>query len=241
MMAPLLEVCVADPESLRAAIEGGAQRIELCSALELGGLTPSPGLMRMAASSPIPVYVLIRARSGDFVFPPTDVDAMLADIEAVRELGLAGVVLGASRPDGTLAEDVLARLSETAGNLGRTLHRAIDLTPDVVKATETAINLGFERVLSSGGAPSALDGTARLRTIHEVARGRLSVMVGSGVTPTNVRALLNAVPVDEVHSSCASPQLMHGEAAIRLGFAEPTRRRTDAAVVAAFRTILAAG
>ena len=239
MTAPLLEVCVADPDSLQAAIAGGAQRIELCSALELGGLTPSPGLMRMARSAPVPVYVLIRPRSGDFVFSPAEIDAMMADIEAVRGLGLAGVVLGASHLDGTLDEGVLTQLSEAAGDLGRTLHRAIDLSPDVVRAMETAVELGFERVLSSGGEPSALDGIGRLRTMCEVARGRLSVMAGSGVTPANVRAMLAAVPVDEVHSSCASPQATQGAAAVRLGFAGPTRRRTDAAVVADFRTALA--
>jgi len=240
MTFPRLEVCVADPDSLQAAITGGAQRIELCAALELGGLTPSPGLMRMASSAPVPVYVLIRPRSGDFVFSPADIDVMLADIEAVRGHGLAGVVLGASHPDGTLAEEVLARLSEAAGSLGRTLHRAIDLTPDVARAMEIAVELGFERVLSSGGEPSALDGIGRLRAMCEVAQGRLSVMAGSGVTPADVRKLLKAVPVDEVHSSCASPQVMQGSDAIRLGFAEPTRRRTDAAVVAALREALTA-
>jgi len=240
MTTPLLEVCVADPESLQAAIEGGAQRIELCSALELGGLTPSPGLMWLAARAPIPVYVLVRPRSGDFVFSPADVDAMLADIDVVRGHDLAGVVLGASRPDGALDEDVLARLSAAAADLGRTLHRAIDLVPNVARAMDIAADLGFERVLTSGGEPSALDGTERLRLTLQAARGRLDVMAGSGVTPANVQLLLDAVPVDEVHSSCAAPQVMQGETAIRLGFAGPTRRRTDAAVVAAFRTALTA-
>lgn len=238
MTPPLLEVCVADPESLDAAIAGGAQRIELCSALELGGLTPSPGLMRLAATAPVPVYSLVRPRSGDFVYASADVDAMLADIDAIRRCGLAGVVIGASRRDGTLDEELLARLSDAAGTLGRTLHRAIDVVPDVVEATETAVDLGFERVLSSGGQRAALNGIDALRMIHRTARGRLSVMAGSGLTPTNVRALLDAVPVDEVHSSCASPFAVEGSAAIRLGFAEASRRRTDAAVVAAFRKAL---
>ncbi|EYD74210.1 copper homeostasis protein [Rubellimicrobium mesophilum DSM 19309] len=238
-MRPLLEVCVSDPESLEAAIVGGAERIELCSALELGGLTPSPGLMRLAAEAPVPVHVLVRPRGGDFVYAPPDVDAMLADIDEVRRCGLAGVVLGASRRDGRLDEDLLARLSEAAGSLRRTLHRAIDLVPDFVRATEAAIDLGFERVLSSGGQRTAPDGVEGLRTIHRAARGRLSVMAGSGLTPGNVRALLDAVPVDEVHSSCASLHPGAEAGAIRLGFAEASRRRTDAAVVAAFRTVLA--
>jgi len=239
MTAPLLEVCVSDPDSLRAAITGGAQRIELCSALELGGLTPSPGLMRLAAQAPVPVHVLVRPRGGDFVYSPADLDAMLADIDSVRTFGLAGVVLGASKPDGTLDRDLLGRLSQAAEGLGRTLHRAVDLVPDFGEATETAIDLGFERILSSGGQRSALDGVEGLRLIHRTARGRLSVMAGSGLTPDNVRALLAAVPVDEVHSSCSALRATQGPAAIRLGFAEAHRRCTDAAVVAAFRKALA--
>ncbi|WP_210526718.1 copper homeostasis protein CutC [Rubellimicrobium arenae] len=240
MSAPLLEVCVADPESLEAAVAGGAQRIELCSALELGGLTPSPGLMRRAAEAPVPVYCLVRSRSGDFVYGPADIAAMRADIAEVRRLGLAGVVIGASRPDGSLDEKALADLSEAAGPLGRTLHRAIDLAPDLGAATDTAVRLGFERVLSSGGQRTAPDGIEGLRRIHGTARGRLKVMAGSGVTPANVEALLRAVAVDEVHSSCSVAHPVEGPAAIRLGFAEATRRRTDAGVVAEFRRVLAA-
>jgi hypothetical protein len=96
----LLEVCVDSPQSLAAAIEGGADRIELCAALETGGLTPSPGLMALATTAPIPVYAMIRTRPGDFVFDDADMATLLADIDAVRAAGLAGVVFGANRPDG---------------------------------------------------------------------------------------------------------------------------------------------
>src|SRR5262245_37162108 len=95
----LLEVCVDSPQGLAAAIEGGADRIELCSALELGGLTPLPGLMKAAAAAPIPVYAMIRPRGGLFVFDEADEAAMMADIDAVRAAGLAGVVIGANQPD----------------------------------------------------------------------------------------------------------------------------------------------
>jgi copper homeostasis protein len=95
-----LEVCVADPQSLAAAVAGGADRIELCSALELGGLTPSPGMMAVAAALPVPTYAMVRPRSGEFVFDARDVDVMLRDIDVVRAAGLAGIVIGASRPDG---------------------------------------------------------------------------------------------------------------------------------------------
>ena len=238
MTAPLLEVCVADAASLDAAVAGGAERIELCSGLELGGLTPSAGLMRLAAVAPVQVYALIRPRTGDFVYAGRDIDALLADIEAVRSAGLDGVVIGANRPDGTLDAPLLQRLREAAGPLGTTLHRAIDLVPDFAAATETAIEIGFERILTSGGGLSAIDGISGIRIVHATARGRIKVMAGSGLNPANVGHLLDAVPVEEVHSSCAANVPTKGADAVRLGFAAPTRRQTDAAVVTAFRRTL---
>lgn len=235
----ILEVCVADPRSLGAAIAGGADRIELCSALELGGLTPLPGLMALARESGIETYALIRPRSGDFVFDRDDEAAMLRDIDAVRSSGLAGVVLGANRPQGTLDADLLARLLAHAKGLGSTLHRAIDLVPDFAAATETAIALGFDRILTSGGAPSVLEGLGQLALVHATARGRIKVMAGSGVRPDNVLEILAAVPVDEVHSSCAGAPVPSAEGAVRLGFAPKAKRHTDAGVVRAFREALA--
>lgn len=241
MTTPLLEVCVADAGSLEAAIAGGAQRIELCSSLELGGLTPLPGLMALAAKAPVPVYALVRPRTGDFVYAGADIDALLADIEAIRAAGLAGVVLGASNADGTLDEPLLRRLRAGAGELGTTLHRAIDLVPDFARATEIAIDLGFERILTSGGAHTAIEGITGLRTIYAATHGRIKLMAGSGLNPANVAQLLHAVPIDEIHSSCASSIPTRGPDAIRLGFAEATRRQTDAAIVTEMRRALAEG
>lgn len=234
-----LEVCVADPQSLIAAIEGGAERIELCSALELGGLTPLPGLMALAAESGVETFALIRSRSGDFVYDAADTDAMRRDIDAAAAAGLAGVVIGANLPDGRLDEDVLGRLLLHSAGLSTTLHRAFDLVPEFAEATETAIGLGFDRVLTSGGAPTALEGLGQLALVHGTAAGRLAVMAGSGLRPDNVVELLAAVPVDEVHSSCAGVPHPSAEGAVRLGFAARTRRSTDAAVVRAFRKVLA--
>lgn len=234
-----LEICVADPQSLAAAIEGGAERIELCSALELGGLTPLPGLMALAKESGIEAYALIRPRSGDFVFDAHDEAAMLRDIDAVRTAGLAGVVLGANHADGTLDDRLLARLLAHAQGLGSTVHRAIDLVPDFAEATETAIALGFDRILTSGGAPTVLEGLGQLALVHATARGRIKVMAGSGLRPDNVLELIAAVPVDEVHSSCAGTPVPSAEGAVRLGFAAKAKRHTDAGVVRAFRETLA--
>ena len=234
----LLEVCVADALSLAEAIAGGADRIELCSSLELGGLTPTPGLIGQAAEAPIPIYAMVRPRSGDFVFDSGDLDCMYREIDAVRAAGLAGVVLGASRPDGALDTAMLEKLTRHASGLGTTLHRAIDLAPDLREGVEAAIALGFERILSSGGAPTAPEGIAGLRTMVETAAGRIGIMAGSGVRAENVAALLAQLPLAEVHSSCAVAMPSQGEAAMRLGFAAPTHKRTAAAAVRAFRAAM---
>jgi copper homeostasis protein len=230
-----LEVCVADPQSLAEAVAGGADRIELCSALELGGLTPLPGLIALAARVGVPVYALVRPRSGDFVFDRADEDAMLRDIDAIRAAGLAGVVVGANRPDGALDVPLLERLLAHASGLGSTLHRAIDLVPDFAAATEAAVHLGVERILTSGGAATALDGLANIGLAHATARGRLAIMVGSGVRPGNVATLLATGAVDEIHSSCAGDPYLSAAGAVRLGFAAPQRRHTEAGVVAAMK------
>jgi len=234
-----LEVCVADPASLTAAVEGGADRIELCSALELGGLTPSFGLMSLAAEAGIPTYVLIRPRPGDFVFDQDDYGAMLYDIEAVQALALDGVVIGCSRPNGEIDDRMLSRLCGQAEGLGLTLHRAFDLVPDMAYAIEIATDLAFERILTSGGAPTALEGLDKLALAHELAAGKVQIMAGSGLNPDNVARLLDAVPVDEVHSSCAGPAIASEERAVRFGFAAATRRVTDAGVVRAMKAAVA--
>lgn len=235
---PRLEVCVADAESLAAAIAGGADRIELCAALELGGLTPAPGLMRLAAKAPIPVYAMVRPRSGDFVFTADDAELMLADIDAIRGFGLRGVVIGASRPDGRLDMDLLRRLCARAKGLGITLHRAFDLVPDFAAAIETAVDLGIERILTSGGAASAPAGLMQLRSLHEMACGRISIMPGAGLTPQNVGTLVQAVPVTEVHSSCSLSRPTRYERAIELHLTQNSHRRTDKETVAEFKRAL---
>jgi copper homeostasis protein len=240
MSTCLLEVCVDGPAGLEAAVKGGADRIELCGALSVHGLTPSAGFMRLAAAVSTPSYAMIRPRPGDFHFTPAEVDLMRADIDAVRAAGLAGVVLGASRADGSLDEAVLGRLVEHAAGLGLTLHRAFDLVPDFASALETAIGLGFERVLTSGGATSALKGLDRLRALVEQAGDRISIMAGAGVTPANVGMLVDLARVHEVHGSFSRKGRPRGGPARlkALGFAVPEQAETDEASVAAARAAL---
>ncbi|MGE6785003.1 copper homeostasis protein CutC [Ensifer adhaerens] len=234
-----LEVCVDDTDGLYAAIEGGADRIELCAALSVGGLTPNPGLMALAGPPRVPVYAMIRPRPGDFIFSTVDLDGMRRDIDAARAAGLAGVVLGASLADGRLDTSMLTKLTGHAAGLGMTLHRAFDLVPDFAEAMEIAVDLGFERILTSGGARSAPQAIDRLAEITERAAGRLSVMPGSGVTLDTVDGLLSRLTVSEVHSSCSIREPAQDARLVEMGFVSADRRRTDADTVRAMKAKLA--
>lgn len=237
MQTITLEVCVDTADGLAAAIAGGADRIELCSALALGGMTPLPGLLQIAATSAVPVHAMVRPREGDFVFGPADITAMVADVAAVKAAGLAGVVIGANRPDGTLDLPVLQHLADAAQGLDITLHRAFDLVPDMPAALDQVIALGIPRILTSGGARTAIDGVATLARLFHHAAGRVSIMPGAGITARTV-AHLRHLPLREIHASCAAAYPVD-PAAVRLGFSAPERRQTDIANVRALRAALA--
>ena len=238
---PILEVCVDSVDGLDAAIDGGAGRVELCSALSVGGLTPSTGLMAAGAAAGIPCFVLIRPRAGDFVYGRRDVDVMRRDIDQARSLGLTGVVIGASSPEHELDEEVLRRLITHATGLPVVLHRAFDLVSDSAAALESAVQLGFRRVLTSGGAKDALTGCETIRQLVTQAGDRIEVMAGAGVRPDNVADLMRRSGVTAVHSSCSSiesdaPGAL-GAHARALGFYPPSHRVTDPQVI---RAMLAA-
>lgn len=233
-----LEICVDDPGGLAEAVAGGADRIELCAALSVGGLTPQPGLIAAAAECPLPVFAMIRPRPGDFFFSPAEVRAMKADIRAVREAGLAGIVLGANRPDGRLDAEILADLLAEAAGMEATLHRAVDLTPDPEEAVEAAVGLGFGRILTSGGQARAHEGVDVLARMFRAAAGRLVVMPGSGVTPETLSALAG-LPLREIHASCAVA-LPTGGRALALGFQTGAEKRTDRHRVMALKAALSA-
>lgn len=240
----ILEVCVDTPAGLAAAIEGGADRIELCSALALQGLTPAPGLMAIAAEAEIPIYPMIRPRNGDFVYDAGDLDAIFRDIDAVRAAGLAGVVIGANLPSGELDAEALAMLVAHAEGLGVTLHRAFDLTPDPFAALETAIDLGFERILTSGCALNAIAGAETIARLVGQADGRIAILAGGGVKPQNVAELIARTGVVEVHGSCSGPMTYglgqgHEDRAHALGFVQDGLRDTDLETVAAMVRVLA--
>ena len=236
----LLEVCVDSPLGLMAAIEGGADRVELCSALPLGGLTPTTTLMAQAKAAGMPAMVMIRPRPGDFVWAVDEVDHMQAEIVAALEMGMQGIVIGANRPDGRLDTKVLAALLKDVGPpVQKVLHRCIDLTPDPVQAVDTAIALGFDRILTSGGAQRAVDGLGTLQAMLDRARGRIEILPGSGITADNVAGLLAVLAVDQVHASC-SAEFPQAARAVSMGFTPAVRRETDAGRVAALRRALKA-
>lgn len=235
-----LEVCVDNIHGLAAALDGGADRIELCSALDIGGLTPTAGLLRAASASPVPVVAMIRPRGGDFCFDDAETRLMLDEIDAVAAAGLQGVVLGASLPDGRLDQGTLARLVGRAVHHGLrcTLHRAIDLCPDLGEATRLAIGLGFERILTSGGARSAQEGVAGLQQCFEAAGSRITIMPGAGISADNVHLLRAQLPLTDVHASCSAPLPAPWPAVAALGFDSGSRRQTSRAKVAALKTKL---
>jgi len=198
----LLEIAANSVASAFAAQEGGAGRVELCASLEEGGITPSHGTIGLAREGlRIPLYVLIRPRAGDFLYENAEIEVMLDDIAHCRELGCDGVVIGALTAEGEVDVEACALFLRAAGDMGVTFHRAFDLVPDRQAALETLIELGFERVLTSGGMPSAVAGASALARLVAQAGGRIVVMPGAGIEPGSVASLRQATRAREFHAS----------------------------------------
>lgn len=196
-----LEVCCGDLQSVRAAIEGGAHRVELCEALELDGLTPSEAMMESAIGMGIPVQVLIRVREGDFVYSKDEICKMRNDIRLARKLGAAGVVIGALMPDGSIDEEAIRCMMDEAEGLSVTFHRAFDVCHEPEEALEKIISLGCHRLLTSGQAPTAELGIPMLKKLIEQADGRIIIMPGAGVNPQNASRILEETGAIEIHGS----------------------------------------
>lgn len=198
----LLEVAANSIASALAAQEGGAGRVELCTALELGGLTPSHAQIAIARERlTIPLYVLVRPRAGDFLYSDLECEAMLRDIGNCAALGCDGVVFGVLDMDGRVDRARCRSLMAAAGRLGVTFHRAFDMSADPVQALEDVIALGCERVLTSGAQASAIDGAARIHSLQTQAAGRVTVMPGAGITTANIADVAAATGAREFHAS----------------------------------------
>jgi len=196
-----LEVCIDTASGLEACA-GLVDRIELCAGLDLGGLTPSAGLMTLAKTSGLETHVLIRPRTGNFDYDQGELNTILEDINLVRSLGLHGVVVGATK-DRALDRDALLKICAAAEGLDVTLHRAIDVVNDPAKALEVAVDCGISRILTSGGAKTAIEGSGAVRALRKQAAGRIDIMAGSGVKSTNVGQLIGETGVKSVHASCS--------------------------------------
>ncbi|WP_066717349.1 copper homeostasis protein CutC [Sphingomonas pituitosa] len=240
-MRRLLEVCVEDVAGIEAAVAGGAHRIELCAALAVGGLTPPASLIAVASQAPIPVHLLARPRDGNFTYTAAEAALVAADIHAAAEAGLAGVVIGASRADyrldATMLSDWVAVARGTGRPLSLTLHRAFDLCPDPLAELEIAIGLGFDRILTSGSAPKAIDGRETLAALVRAAGNRLTILAGSGIDATTLPPILET-GVREVHASCRSAQESAGARETAFSFQAGPRLATDAAKVSALCKLL---
>ncbi len=201
----LVEVAVESVEAAVCAERAGADRVELGAALALGGLTPSLGAVEQArARLELPLAVLVRPRAGDFVYSEEEHAAQCADVERVRDAGADVIVVGCLTPTGALDAERTAELVERARPAAVTFHRAFDHCSDRSAALERLCELGVERILSSGGAPSALEGLEQLVALERQARGRIGLVVGGGVRAAAVPRLLASLPGAELHASCAS-------------------------------------
>lgn len=200
----LLECCVDSVESAVIAQQAGCSRVELCSGLVEGGLTPSHGLIKAVLKAvTLPVHVLIRPRGGDFIYSESELQVMLEDIALCGSLGAHGVVFGVLLPDGSVARDATSLLLSRAGGMAVTFHRAIDLTPDPVEALKQLMALGgVTRVLTSGGANSVAEGHETLARMMALAeRSNVKIMAGGGVNAETVRDLVRLRLCHEVHGS----------------------------------------
>ena len=202
-LSPLiLEICIDSVESARAAQAGGADRVELCSSLEIGGLTPSDSLLQsVRAALKIDIFAMVRPRGGSFVYSQAEFQEMLSSIRHVRDLGANGVVLGALTPECTIDREMLAELVAVARPMRVTFHRAFDACKNLDEALELVIAAGADRVLTAGGSGSASQALPQLRKLVESAGNRIAILAGGGVRESNVRELVSATGVHEVHSS----------------------------------------
>jgi copper homeostasis protein len=195
-----IEICVEGIDGLVAAQDGGADRVELCASLLEGGLTPSFGVVREAQRvATIPFHVIIRPRGGDFLYSDLEFASMLEDVKTLRDMNIAGVVIGCLTADGRIDEERTKALVDAAGPMKVTCHRAFDMTADFREALEALIRCGVDRVLTSGQRDTALEGIEILKETAALADGRIVVMACGGLDETNIAQIRQATGVDEMH------------------------------------------
>ena len=199
----MVEVCANGVESCLAAQEGGADRVELCAGIPEGGTTPSYGEIKVARRvlTTTRLHVIIRPRGGDFLYSDLEVERMAADIAVCRDLGVDGVVFGCLTADGTIDVEKNRYLMECSQGMSVTMHRAFDRAADPEQALEQIIALGFNRILTSGQQPKAIQGVDLLARLNRQAAGRIILMAGSGVTEQNIKEIRDVTGLNEFHFS----------------------------------------
>jgi copper homeostasis protein len=202
MQKIVFELCAESVDACLIAREGGAQRIELCSALSEGGVTPSYALIRrVVEESGLPVHVLLRPRSGDFVYTDAELDVMREDLKQFRAFGARGVVLGMLRPDGHVDKDLTREFVDLAGPLEVTFNRAFDRTVSLSQALEDVISTGCARVLTSGGKDDVLAGANCLSQLVAQSSGRIEITVGGGLRISNALEVARRTGASHFHGS----------------------------------------
>ena len=193
---------MASFSSALAASRGGADRLELCANLIIGGTTPSYELFRQISRGiPVKTNILIRPRFGDFLYDAMEVEEMCNQIRTFRELGANGVVIGVLTPEGNLNKQVMGKLMDCAEDMEVTLHRAFDMTRDPMEALEDAVSLGITTILTSGQQANAQEGAELLKKLREQAADRITIMAGSGIKSSNIQTIHDATGITAFHAS----------------------------------------
>jgi copper homeostasis protein len=219
----LIEVCVDSVDSAVAAERGGARRLELCSDLLEGGVTPSAGLIELVRSrTSAGLQVMIRPRGGDFCYTAEEFETMRCDIVAAKKLGADGVVLGILDVHGHVDIDRTRQLIELARPLNVTFHRAFDMSADLFRALEDVCATGADRLLTSGGEPTAAQAVDLIARLVKAARGRIAIMAGGGIDERNAASIIEKTRVREIHVGLRSPvasSMVHRNQKISMGTA----------------------
>ena len=202
MMSHLLEVCADSVQSAIAAQKGGADRIELCSALVIGGLSPSPAMFQQVReNTDIQIRVLLRPRFGDFCYDEYEFQTLKEEVRQFRELGADGVVIGILKPDGTLNMEQMEELVRAADGIDVTMHRAFDVCRDTYEALDQCISLGIDTILTSGQKSSAWEGRELLAELVRRSDGRIDILAGAGIGPGVIGELAEYTGVRSFHMS----------------------------------------
>jgi copper homeostasis protein len=220
----IVEVCVDSLDSAIAAERGGARRVELCGSMVEGGVTPSAGLIAKTRQKiSISLHVMIRPRAGDFCYTADEFEVMRRDVLMAKQLGSDGVVFGILGEDANVDIERTRALVDLARPLNTTYHRAFDMSADLLSSVEHVVKNGADRILTSGGATTAIEGTAMLRNLVEAAKGRVIIMASGGIDHQNVQGVLEKTSVREIHVGLRTP------------IASPMRYRNNAISMGPFR------